>query len=632
MSKKTTLLMALIFVLLTGMLGIVFRVEMVKAGGTIYIKADGSIDPSTANITTLNNVIYTFTDNINDSIVVERSNIIIDGGGHVLQGSGSGKGFKICNISNVTIKNLSVKGFGYGVYFNSTSFNSIFGNNISSNNYGVWLEFSFNNIISGNNMTNNERLGIRLYHCFDNVLSENNISNNMYQGVQLHLSSNTTLLGNAMNGNRYNVDVWGSELSHYMHSFDVSNLVDGKHVYYILNQKSLLIDSSIGEVGYFALVNCSDMTVRDLTFTNSGQGLLFAYTNNSKIVDSIMTNNDYGIWFESSFNNTVTGNCVLGNYYGVWLDFSPDNSVAGNNVTDNQCGVWVRSSYNNTLFENYVARNKYGVWLDSSFCNFLIANNMMDNLYGAWFCASSNNVLSRNNVMDNTCGFQLGLESSYNNTFSENNIVNNEKGVSLRYSSGNRFYHNNFLNNTVQAYSFPGDWSNVWDDGCFLGGNYWGDYAGVDSDDDGIGDVPYVIEGVNQDNCPLMGMFYSFDISVGCWVNVISNSTIEEFQYFGSNATIRMVVSNMTVNQTCGFCRILIPHDALPSSYNITINNNPVSYDTVYENDTLSILYFGYEHSTVEIVITISEFQSSLILLLLMVATLLAVVICRKGK
>jgi len=78
----------------------------------------------------------------------------------------------------------------------------------------------------------------------------------------------------------------------------------------------------------------------------------------------------------------------------------------------------------------------------------------------------------------------------------------------------------------------------------------------------------------------------------------------------------------------------LIPHDALPSSYNIniTINNNPVSYDTVYENDTLSILYFGYEHSTVEIVITISEFQSSLILLLLMVATLLAVVICRKGK
>lgn len=632
MSIKFALLMVLIFVLVSGILGIVFRVQMVKASETIYIRADGSIDPSTANITTLDNVTYTFTGSIYDVIVVEKSNIIIDGGGHVLQGSGSGKGLKVCKISNVTIKNLSIEGFSYGVYFNSTSFSSIFGNNISSNNYGVWLEFSFNNIISRNNITNNEWRGVRLYQCFDNILSENNISNNTYQGVQLYLSSNTTLLENVMNGNRYNVDVWGSELSHYMHSIDVSNLVDGKPVYYILNQKNLLIDSSIGEIGYFALVNCTGITVRDLTFTNSGQGLLLAYTNNSKIIDNVMIGNDFGIWLESSFNNTLFGNDVLGNDYGVWLDFSPDNTVSGNVIIDNQCGVWVRSSFNNTLFENDVAGNNYGVWLDSSFCNFLIGNNMIDNLYGAWFCASSNNVLSRNNVVDNVCGFQLGLESSYNNTFSENNIVNNEKGVSLRYSSGNRFYHNNFLNNTVQAYSFPGDLGNVWDDGFFSGGNYWSDYANVDLDNDGIGDAPYVIEGINQDNCPLMGMFYGFDISVGCRVNVVSNSTIEEFQYFGSNATIRMVVSNMTVDQTWGFCRILIPHDLLSPSYNITINNNPVSYDTVYENDTLSILYFSYEHSTVEIVITIPEFQSSLILLLLMMATLLTAVIYRKGK
>jgi parallel beta-helix repeat protein len=629
MSKKLVLLMALIIVLLIGILGVAFKVQRVKASGTIYIRADGSIDPP-APISTVDNVTYTFTDNIYDEIMVERNNIIIDGSGHVLQGSGWGKGFNICNISNVTIKNSNIKGFSYGVYFNSTSINSIFGNNISNNNYGIWLEFSFNNILSRNNITNNDWRGIGLYQSFNNVLSENNISNNKYQGVQLYLSSNTTLFRNVMNGNKYNVDVWGPELGHYMHSIDVSNLVDGKPVYYLLNQKNLLINSSTYQIGYFALINCTDITVSDLTLTNNGQGLLFAYTNNSKIIGNMMTGNDFGIWLESSFNNTLFENDIVSNDYGVWLAFSPDNTLTGNTITNNRYGVWIRSSYNNTLFENDIASNKYGVWLDSSFCNFLIGNSMTNNLYGAWFCASSNNVLSRNNVMKNVCGFQLGLESSYNNTFSENNIVNNKDGIWLLYSSDNKFYHNNVLNNTVQAYNYPSDWSNVWDDGYLLGGNYWSNYAGVDSDYDGIGDTPHVIEGINKDNRPLMGMFYSFDISVGCQVSVISNSTIESFQYFESNATIRMLVSNMTMDQTCGFCRILIPHDPLPPPYNITINNNPVPYNIVYENDTLSILYFSYKHSILEIIITIPESPSFLILLLLMVATFLAVVIYRK--
>lgn len=630
MSKNLALLIALIVVVLIGILGVAFRVQRVKASQTIYIRADGSIDPSAANITTLDYVTYTFTENIYDEIAVERNSIVIDGSGHVLQGSGWGKGFYIRKIGNVTIKNLSIKGFSYGVYFNSTSINSVFGNNISNNNYGVWLEFSFNNILSRNNITNNEWRGIRLYQSFNNVISENNISNNTYQGVQLHLSSNTTLFGNVMNSNKYNIDVWGPELSHYVHSIDVSNLVNGKPVYYLLNQKHLLINSSTGEIGYFALVNCTDITVRDLTLTNNGQGLLFAYTNSSRIIGNMVTGNDFGIWLESSFYNTLFGNNVSGNDYGVWLAFSPDNTVAGNTMINNRYGVWIRSSYNNTLFENDMASNDYGVWLDSSFCNFLIGNNMTNNLYGTWFCASSNNVLCRNNVIENVCGFQLGLESSYNNTFSENNIVNNEEGISLLYSSGNKLHHNNVVNNTVQANSYPGDWSNVWDDGYFLGGNYWSDYAGVDSDYDGIGDTPRVIEGINKDNRPLMGMFSSFNVSVGYRVSVISNSTIEGFQYFGSNATIRMLVSNMTVGQTFGFCRIAIPHDALPPPYNITINDNPVLFNTVYENDTLSILYFSYEHSTLEIVITVSESPSSLILLLLVMATLLTVVIHEK--
>ena len=70
MSRKLVYSIVLV-VIIMGVLGVAFNVQMVEAPYLIiYIKADGSIDPSTPNIESLNNVTYTFKADMNASIVV----------------------------------------------------------------------------------------------------------------------------------------------------------------------------------------------------------------------------------------------------------------------------------------------------------------------------------------------------------------------------------------------------------------------------------------------------------------------------------------------------------------------------------------------------------------------------------
>lgn len=50
--------------LTVSMLTLAFNIQPVEASGTIYIRPDGSIEPSTAPISTVDNITYIFTDDI----------------------------------------------------------------------------------------------------------------------------------------------------------------------------------------------------------------------------------------------------------------------------------------------------------------------------------------------------------------------------------------------------------------------------------------------------------------------------------------------------------------------------------------------------------------------------------------
>ena len=87
-----------------------------------------------------------------------------------------------------------------------------------------------------------------------------------------------------------------------------------------------------------------------------------------------------------------------------------------------------------------------------------------------------------------------------------------------------------------------------------------------------------------------------------------------------------VIVSNMTKHQNHGFCRLKIPHALSSPPYTITINNKSMPYTTINENDTTSIIYFSYEHSTLEIVI-ISKISNDLTFTIFIVVTSIIIIL-----
>src|SRR3989304_3190110 len=67
----------------------------------VYIRSDGTVEPSMVPIQKVGNV-YTFTnDLLNYSIIVQRDNIVIEGAGFMLQGNGYYEGITLSSRNNV---------------------------------------------------------------------------------------------------------------------------------------------------------------------------------------------------------------------------------------------------------------------------------------------------------------------------------------------------------------------------------------------------------------------------------------------------------------------------------------------------------------------------------------------------
>jgi parallel beta-helix repeat protein len=246
----------------------------------------------------------------------------------------------------------------------------------------------------------------------------------------------------------------------------------------------------------------------------------------------------WGITIRGS-NCVVKNNDVFGiDGEGIFLD-GRANNVEGNLVTNNTlrnnkgCGVLAWGANKNCIRSNTASDNYFGIYLYwESNENMIVHNDIHNNTdIGVGIIWHSNN----NSIIDN----DISENGQYSNesyasgicsqTYSQSNYIinneldNNKRGYYEYYSAGQIIYHNSFTNNSQQFVIDSQFQPNILDHGYPSGGNYWSDYNGTDSNSDGIGDTPYIIDANNQDHYPLVNPWQPIlgDINYDGAVNIL---------------------------------------------------------------------------------------------------------------
>jgi parallel beta-helix repeat protein len=228
-----------------------------------------------------------------------------------------------------------------------------------------------------------------------------------------------------------------------------------------------------------------------------------------------MQNSGNGIFIDggASYNKIVNNTISYNSLFGICVYDSGGAPCIGNVImrNDMQFNAWgcievASCSEGTKIIENKIANCKYGI--DLFYCNMIHD--------GDYSCEAT--ILG--NVMAN-CKYGIAISGAHGNNITSNTVMDCTYGIRILYSTeNNTVYHNNFISN-VQQVNMTGV-NTVWDGGYPSGGNYWSNYNVTDSDGDGIGDTPYIIDEYNRDNYPLMypRPFMMGDVNCDCQVDI----------------------------------------------------------------------------------------------------------------
>lgn len=231
----------------------------------------------------------------------------------------------------------------------------------------------------------------------------------------------------------------------------------------------------------------------------------------AQAADSIVRNND--ITSRDEYDSGRKGDAIR-----LW--YSPRTLVENNHVYNaRDIVIWYSAGVQ--ILNNFIETGRYGVHL--MYCDEArIENNrVLNNSVGMYSMYSKNVVIQNNDVRGQRgpSGYALGFKDTDNVQVENNLLVDNRGGIFLdgtpfTPTAYARFTHNILAFNDIAVTVMPAVkgvefsdnvfWENTEQMAVNGGGgkpaanswraNYWSDYAGLDANDDGLGDTPYRAE------------------------------------------------------------------------------------------------------------------------------------------
>jgi len=372
--------------------------------------------------------------------------------------SGNGIGY----FSNNNVINCSVYNTGYGIAPLSTCSNSnVINCKIYNNFYGIFVRGlkQVNNCITNCNVYNNS-WGLRIWDSTNIKIENCKVYNNSGWAISIEGSSSGCYLrGNRIYNNSLNLYVGSgstiSTISDFYQDIDFSNKINGKRIYYLVEQENIILDETYN-FGYLGLISCTNITAKN----SDVWGLLLVNTSDSTISNVSFHNDGTGILLYSSSNCNIM-NCDVNNTatlygdngYNIEIRYSSNCNITNCSLSTARSGItgiYLAGSQNNKITNCNFHKNKYGIYLTTAASNNNITNcNFYENEYGIYLTGSQNNNIINCRLYDNH--YSIYLKSSPDCYLRGNSIYDNDFNFYVEGGSNHDFYQDIDTSNTING-------------------------------------------------------------------------------------------------------------------------------------------------------------------------------------